>query len=164
MLEDGVGNLYIEFEKLKKKLESEGLFDPKYKKEIPKIPNRIGIITASTGAAIRDILSTIARRFPICETYLFPSLVQGETASKDLVKKLIQADNYNLDLIIIGRGGGSIEDLWAFNDEELAHTIFNAKTPIISAVGHEIDFTISDFVSDLRAPTPMCYPWKSFES
>lgn len=154
MLEDGVGNLYIEFEKLKKRLEEKGLFDQKYKKPIPKIPSRIGIITAPTGAAIRDILSTIARRFPICETYLFPSLVQGESASKELVEKLLQADSYNLDVIIIGRGGGSIEDLWAFNDEELAHTIFNAKTPIISAVGHEIDFTISDFVSDLRAPTP----------
>ena len=154
MLEDGVGNLYIEFEKLKKKLEEEGLFDPKYKKPIPKIPSRVGVITASTGAAIRDIISTIERRFPMCETYLFPSLVQGESASKDLIRKLLQADNYNLDVIIIGRGGGSIEDLWAFNDEELAHTIFNAKTPIISAVGHEIDFTISDFVSDLRAPTP----------
>lgn len=154
MIEDGVGNLYAEFEKLKKKLETKGLFDPNHKKDIPKMPSKVGVITASTGAAIRDIVSTIKRRFPICEIYLFPSLVQGENASKDLVNKLLQADNYGVDVIIIGRGGGSIEDLWAFNDEELANTIYNAKTPIISAVGHEVDFTICDFVSDLRAPTP----------
>ena len=154
MIEDGVGNLYAEFEKLKKKLETKGLFDSNHKKDIPKMPSKVGVITASTGAAIRDIVSTIKRRFPICEIYLFPSLVQGENASKDLVNKLLQADNYGVDVIIIGRGGGSIEDLWAFNDEELANTIYNAKTPIISAVGHEVDFTICDFVSDLRAPTP----------
>lgn len=154
MIEDGVGNLYAEFEKLKKKLETKGLFDSNHKKGIPKMPSKVGVITASTGAAIRDIVSTIKRRFPICEIYLFPSLVQGENASKDLVNKLLQADNYGVDVIIIGRGGGSIEDLWAFNDEELANTIYNAKTPIISAVGHEVDFTICDFVSDLRAPTP----------
>ena len=154
MIEDGVGNLYAEFEKLKKKLETKRLFDSNHKKDIPKMPSKVGVITASTGAAIRDIVSTIKRRFPICEIYLFPSLVQGENASKDLVNKLLQADNYGVDVIIIGRGGGSIEDLWAFNDEELANTIYNAKTPIISAVGHEVDFTICDFVSDLRAPTP----------
>ena len=154
MIEDGVGNLYAEFEKLKKKLETKGLFDSNHKKDIPKMPSKVGVITASTGAAISDIVSTIQRRFPICEIYLFPSLVQGENASKDLVNKLLQADNYGVDVIIIGRGGGSIEDLWAFNDEELANTIYNAKTPIISAVGHEVDFTICDFVSDLRAPTP----------
>ena len=154
MIEDGVGNLYAEFEKLKKKLETKGLFDSNHKKDIPKMPSKVGVITASTGAAIRDIVSTIKRRFPICEIYLFPSLVQGENASKDLVNKLLQADNYGVDVIIIGRGGGTIEDLWAFNDEELANTIYNAKTPIISAVGHEVDFTICDFVSDLRAPTP----------
>ena len=154
MIEDGVGNSYAEFEKLKKKLETKGLFDSNHKKDIPKMPSKVGVITASTGAAIRDIVSTIKRRFPICEIYLFPSLVQGENASKDLVNKLLQADNYGVDVIIIGRGGGSIEDLWAFNDEELANTIYNAKTPIISAVGHEVDFTICDFVSDLRAPTP----------
>ena len=154
MIEDGVGNLYAEFEKLKKKLETKGLFDSNHKKDIPKMPSKVGVITASTGAAIRDMVSTIKRRFPICEIYLFPSLVQGENASKDLVNKLLQADNYGVDVIIIGRGGGSIEDLWAFNDEELANTIYNAKTPIISAVGHEVDFTICDFVSDLRAPTP----------
>lgn len=154
MIEDGVGNLYIAFEKLKKKLSSEGLFDQKYKKELPTIPNKIGIVTASTGAAIKDILSTIKRRFPLCETYLFPCLVQGENAPKDIVKKIIQADNYNLDTLIVGRGGGSFEDLNCFNDEEVARTIFACKTPIISAVGHEIDFTIADYVADFRAPTP----------
>ena len=154
MIEDGVGNLYIAFEKLKKKLQAEGLFDQKYKKELPKIPSRIGIVTASTGAAIKDILSTIKRRFPLCETYLFPCLVQGENAPKDIVSKIKQADNYNMDVLIVGRGGGSFEDLNCFNDEEVARTIFNAKTPIISAVGHEIDFTIADYVADFRAPTP----------
>ena len=154
MIEDGVGNLYVAFEQLKAKLSKEGLFEPKYKKEIPKIPSKIGIITAPTGAAIRDILSTIKRRFPLCETYLFPALVQGANAAPDIVKKLKQADDFGLDVIILGRGGGSIEDLWAFNEEIVAREIFNSKTPIISAVGHEVDFTIADFVADLRAPTP----------
>lgn len=154
MQEDGIGILYQMYEKLKKKLASEGLFDQKYKKKIPQYPKRIGIVTASTGAAIKDILSTINRRFPICETYLFPCLVQGENAPKDIVLKIKEADNYNLDVLIVGRGGGSFEDLNCFNDEEVARTIFEAKTPIISAVGHEIDYTIADFVADLRAPTP----------
>lgn len=151
---DGVGNLYIEFEKLKKKLSEEGLFDSKYKKQIPKYPTKIGIITAPTGAAIKDILSTIKRRYPICETILFPCLVQGKSAAPDIVKQLKKAQEYDLDVIICGRGGGSIEDLWAFNEEIVARAIFESKIPIISAVGHEIDFTITDFVSDLRAPTP----------
>jgi exodeoxyribonuclease VII large subunit len=154
MEEDGLGNLYIEFEKLKKKLETEGLFDPKYKKPIPKIPNRIGIITAPTGAAIKDILSTIKRRWPICETILFPSLVQGAEAAEDIVRNIELSKNYDLDVLIVGRGGGSIEDLWPFNEEIVARSIFALDTPVISAVGHEIDFTISDFVADLRAPTP----------
>jgi len=154
LIEDGIGNLYIAFEKLKEKLSAEGLFDLKYKKEIPAYPKKIGIITASTGAAIKDILSTIKRRYPICETYLFPCLVQGETASIDINNKIKQADNFGLDVIIVGRGGGSFEDMNCFNDETLARTVFMAKTPIISAVGHEIDYTIIDFVSDLRAPTP----------
>lgn len=154
MQEDGIGILYQMYEKLKKQLASEGLFDQKYKKEIPKYPKRIGIVTASTGAAIKDILSTINRRYPICETYLFPCLVQGENAPIDIVKKIKEADNYNLDVLIVGRGGGSFEDLNCFNSEDVARTIFNAKTPIISAVGHEIDYTIADFVADLRAPTP----------
>lgn len=151
---DGIGNLYIEFEKLKKKLASEGLFDKKYKKPIPKYPTKIGIITAPTGAAIKDILSTIKRRYPICETILFPCLVQGKSAAPDIVKQINTAQEYDLDVIICGRGGGSIEDLWAFNEECVARAIFDSKIPIISAVGHEIDFTIADFVSDLRAPTP----------
>ena len=154
MIEDGIGNLYIAFEKLKEKLSKEGLFKEEHKKKLPKIPNKIGIVTASTGAAIKDILSTIKRRFPICETYLFPCLVQGENAPEDIVKKLKQADNYNLDVLIVGRGGGSFEDLNCFNDEEVARTIFACKTPIISAVGQEIDFTIADYVADFRAPTP----------
>lgn len=152
--EDGIGNLYIEFEKLKAKLSSEGLFDSKYKKEIPKYPSSIGIVTASTGAAIRDILSTIKRIYPICKTYLFPCLVQGEYASQDIVAKIKEANHYPLDVLIVGRGGGSFEDLNCFNNEEVARTIFDSKIPIISAVGHEVDFTIADFVADLRAPTP----------
>lgn len=154
MLEDGVGNLHIAFEQLKKKLGDEGLFDLKYKKEIPKIPMKVGIITASTGAAVKDILSTIKRRFPICKTILFPCLVQGELARDDIVKKLDIADNYGLDVIILGRGGGSIEDLWPFNEEVVARKVFACKTPIISGVGHQIDFTICDFVADKRAETP----------
>ena len=154
MLEDGVGNLYIAFEKLKKDLAKEGLFDQKYKKEIPKIPNRVGVVTASTGAAIKDILSTIKRRYPICEVILFPSLVQGDSAASDIVKNIKLAENYDLDVLIVGRGGGSIEDLWPFNEEIVARAIFDCKIPVISAVGHEIDFTIADYVADMRAPTP----------
>ncbi len=154
MLEDGIGNLYIAFEELKKKLSQEGLFDSKHKKQIPKIPNRVGVVTASTGAAIKDIISTIKRRFPICEIILFPSLVQGDNAKEDIVKNIKLAENYNLDVLIVGRGGGSIEDLWPFNEEIVARAIFDCNIPIISAVGHEIDFTIADYVADLRAPTP----------
>ena len=154
MMEDGIGNLHIAFEQLKKKLEDEGLFDQKHKKPIPKIPMKVGIITASTGAAVKDILSTIKRRFPICKTILFPCLVQGELAKDDIVKKLDIADNYGLDVIILGRGGGSIEDLWPFNEEIVARKVFSCKTPIISGVGHQIDFTICDFVADVRAETP----------
>ena len=154
MMEDGVGNLYVAFEQLKKKLASEGLFDDKYKKPIPKIPERVGVITAPTGAAIRDIISTINRRFPLTEVILLPSLVQGEGAKEDIVRQIKRAEDYNLDVLIVGRGGGSIEDLWAFNEEIVARAIFECPIPIISAVGHEIDFTIADFVADLRAPTP----------
>ena len=165
MQEDGLGNLYLEFEKLKKKLEGEGLFKKEYKKPIPKFPTKIGIITASTGAAIKDIISTIKRRFPIVETILFPTLVQGDLAKDDIVKNIRLANTYDLDVIILGRGGGSIEDLWAFNEECVARAIFESRIPIISGVGHEIDFTISDFVADMRAPTPtgaaeMCVPNK----
>ncbi len=154
MVEDGVGNLFIAYEKLKKELEIEGLFKDEFKKSIPKYPNKVGVVTAATGAAIKDIISTIKRRYPICEILLFPSLVQGENAKEDIVKNIKLANTYDLDVLIVGRGGGSIEDLWAFNEEIVARAIFDSKTPIISAVGHEIDFTIADFVADLRAPTP----------
>ena len=151
---DGIGNLYLEFEKLKKKLASEGLFNKEHKKPIPKYPKTIGIITAPTGAAIRDILSTIKRRYPIAKTILFPALVQGEGAKESVTRQLKKAQEYYLDVIICGRGGGSIEDLWCFNEEMVARAIYESKIPVISAVGHEIDFTIADFVADLRAPTP----------
>ena len=151
---DGIGDLYIAFEKLKKKLQSEGLFDKEHKKEIPKYPKRIGVITAKTGAAIKDIITTINRRYPQCEIYVFSTLVQGDFAAPQIVSQLKRSQKYDLDTIIIGRGGGSIEDLWPFNEEIVAREIFDCKIPIISAVGHETDFTISDFAADLRAPTP----------
>ena len=154
MLQDGIGNLYVEFEKLKKKLGDLGYFDEGRKKLIPRFPKKIGVITASTGAAIRDIITTINRRYKLAEVILIPTLVQGEKAGEDIVKSLEKAKDLDLDVIILGRGGGSIEDLWAFNEEIVANAIYKCDIPIISAVGHEIDFTISDFVSDLRAPTP----------
>ena len=154
MIEDGVGNLYVAYEQLKKKLELEGLFDPNKKKKIPRMPKRIGIVTAPTGAAIRDILTTIKRRYPVVETILFPALVQGRDAAEDIAKKIAIANTYGIDTLIVGRGGGSLEDLWPFNEEVVARAIYKSKVPVISAVGHEIDFTIADFVADLRAPTP----------
>lgn len=154
MIEDGVGNLYIAYEQLKKKLEMEGLFDQTRKRKIPRMPKKIGIVTASTGAAIRDILTTIKRRYPIVETILFPALVQGRDAGEDIARKIEVANTYDIDTLIVGRGGGSIEDLWPFNEEVVARAIYNSRVPVISAVGHEVDFTIADFVADLRAPTP----------
>ncbi|HBA37339.1 MAG TPA: exodeoxyribonuclease VII large subunit [Firmicutes bacterium] len=154
MQPDGIGELYIAYEKLKAKLNEEGLFKPEHKKPIPKYPKKIGIVTAPTGAAIRDILSTIKRRYPIAETILFPALVQGDTAKTSIANQIEVANTYDLDVLIVGRGGGSIEDLWAFNEEIVARAIFASTIPIISAVGHEVDFTIADFVADLRAPTP----------
>lgn len=154
MQKDGVGNLYLAYEKLKKDLAKEGLFDKSHKKAIPKYPSKIGVITAKEGAAVKDIISTIKRRYPICEVILFPSLVQGENAYKSIVNSITKAEEYDLDVLIIGRGGGSIEDLWPFNEEEVARKIFDCQIPTISAVGHEIDYTIADFVADLRAPTP----------
>lgn len=154
MTEAGVGDLHVAFEQLKKKLEKEGLFDKSHKKEIPKFPKRIGVVTAETGAAIKDVITTIKRRWPICEVILFPTLVQGDKASNNIVLQIKRAENYNLDTLIVGRGGGSIEDLWSFNEENVARAIYNCSIPTISAVGHEIDFTIADFVADLRAPTP----------
>ena len=161
MQPDGIGALFIAFEQLKRKLEYEGLFSEEQKKPLPKYPKRIGIITSPTGAAIQDIIQITGRRFPLTELILYPSIVQGSEAARSLCKGLRyfeyekehQTDN-SVDLIIIGRGGGSMEDLWAFNDEQLARTIASATIPVISAVGHETDFTICDFVADQRAPTP----------
>jgi len=151
---NGSGDLYKRFLELKDKLYKEGLFDEIHKKEIPKFPKRIGVVTASTGAAIRDIITTINRRYPLCEIILFPSLVQGVTAKDDIVKKIELANTYEIDTLIVGRGGGSIEDLWAYNEEVVARAIYKSEIPIISAVGHEIDFTIADYVADKRAATP----------
>ncbi len=152
---DGVGALYLAFEKLKKKLSAEGLFLAENKKPLPKIPSRIGIITSPTGAAVRDIIQVLGRRFPHAQVFLFPALVQGTEAPKTLIAGLDFFNRErNVDVIIMGRGGGSIEDLWAFNDEALARAVFHSAIPVISAVGHEIDFTICDFVADMRAPTP----------
>lgn len=151
----GQGDLFKAFELLKMKLEKEGLFQEANKKDLPYMPKKIGIVTSATGAAIRDIITIIKRRYPPCEILIYPSLVQGPNAPLDIVKGLTYLDNRSdIDLIITGRGGGSLEELFAFNDEQVARTIYNLKTPIISAVGHETDFTIADFVADLRAATP----------
>ncbi len=152
---DGIGSLYIAFEQLKAKLQQEGLFAPEHKKRIPKIPFSVGVITAPGGAAVRDMINVTQRRFPAARIYLYPSLVQGPSAPAQLINAIKTLDKSKLcDVIIIGRGGGSAEDLWCFNDEALAHAVYECETPIISAVGHETDFTICDFVADLRAPTP----------
>ncbi len=152
---DGVGALAIAFEQLKRRLEAEGLFDPEHKKRIPKIPFRVGIITAANGAAVRDMINVTRRRFPAAKLLLAPATVQGPGAPAELIASLRLLDQNALcDVILIGRGGGSMEDLWCFNDELLAREIYACRTPVISAVGHEIDFTICDFVADLRAPTP----------
>ncbi|MDE5052114.1 exodeoxyribonuclease VII large subunit [Niallia taxi] len=157
MRPDGIGDLYLAYEQLKKKLEADGLFSAAHKKPIPKYPDTIGIITSPTGAAIRDILITIKRRYPIAKIIIFPALVQGEAAAPSIVKAINKANSMetpHIDVLIVGRGGGSIEELWAFNEETVANAIFASSIPIISAVGHETDFTIADFVADLRAPTP----------
>ena len=153
--EDGLGELHIAFEQLKKELESKGYFDDDLKKPIPKFPKKVGVVTAATGAAIRDIVTTIKRRWPLCEIILFPSLVQGNLAANNIVRQIFVADNeFELDTLIVGRGGGSIEDLWAFNERIVAKAILACETPVISAVGHEIDWTIADYVADIRAATP----------
>lgn len=155
MQPDGVGALTIAFEQLKNSLAEKGLFDNSHKKPIPKFPGVIGVITSPTGAAVQDIRNILSRRYPCADVVMCPVLVQGENAPSQLVNAVKTLNEYNAcDVIIIGRGGGSIEDLWAFNSEELAYAIYECKIPIISAVGHETDFTICDFVSDLRAPTP----------
>ena len=151
---DGAGQLYQKYEELKKELEEMGMFDIMYKQPIPKYATKIGICTASTGAAIHDIRNISSRRNPYVQLYLYPAIVQGENAAASIVQGLRYLDEMDMDVIIVGRGGGSIEDLWAFNEEAVARTIFNMKTPVISAVGHETDTTIADYVADLRAPTP----------
>jgi exodeoxyribonuclease VII large subunit len=151
----GVGELQIAFERLKQKLAGEGLFDSEHKKSLPEYPERIGIITSPTGAALQDILNILNRRFPSLEVILNPVKVQGEGASSEIASAIKDFNKFvEIDVLIIGRGGGSLEDLWAFNEEIVARAIYNSKIPVISAVGHEIDFTIADFVADLRAPTP----------
>lgn len=151
---DGLGKLYERYEKLKKDLEAEGLFDQQHKKKIPPFPKRIGIVTAPTGAAIQDIINISKRRNPYVQLILYPAQVQGVGAAESVARGIAALDKLGVDIIIAGRGGGSIEDLWAFNEEIVARAVYNCKTPIISAVGHEVDFTIADFVADLRAPTP----------
>ena len=154
MQPDGIGALYLAFEQLKEKLLYEGLFDEAHKKPLPEFPDKIGIITSLEAAALQDMLNIISRRYPIAQITVFPALVQGINAPESLCRAIVQADNAGLDLLICGRGGGSLEDLMAFNNEQLARTIYNCNTPIISAVGHETDTTIADFAADMRAPTP----------
>ena len=155
MQPDGMGALSVAFEQLKKKLAAEGLFSDSYKKPIPKFPTRIGVITSETGAAVQDIFNVLSRRFPSAEVVLRPTQVQGDGAAQDIAKAIYVFNEYNAaDVLIVGRGGGSIEDLWAFNEEVVARAVFASEIPVISAVGHETDYTICDFVADLRAPTP----------
>jgi exodeoxyribonuclease VII large subunit len=155
MRPDGMGALAIALEKLKAKLEQEGLFDASRKRPLPRFPGTIGIVTSPTGAAVRDMITVLGRRFPLARLKVFPALVQGEGAPSSIVASLRQADaTPELDVIIVGRGGGSIEDLWAFNDERVARAIFASRVPVVSAVGHETDYTIADMVADVRAPTP----------
>lgn len=154
ILQDGVGLLYERFQALKKELEEMGMFAPEYKKQIPAYAKKVGIVTAPTGAAIRDIMNISRRRNPYVQLILYPALVQGEMAAPSIVRGIEALDRMGLDVIIVGRGGGSMEDLWAFNEEEVARAIFHCQTPVISAVGHETDTTIADYVADLRAPTP----------
>lgn len=154
ILLDGLGALYQKYEQVKERLEKEGIFDISIKQKLPSYPKKVGIVTASTGAALQDIITIAGRRNPYVQLVLFPAKVQGEGAAKTIVAGIKKLEQYEVDTIIIGRGGGSIEDLWAFNEEIVARAIFQCKTPIISAVGHETDVTISDFAADLRAPTP----------
>lgn len=150
----GMGALQLAFEKLKQKLDAEGLFDENHKKPLPMLPRRIGVVTSPTGAAIRDILNVLGRRFANVHVILYPARVQGEEAAAEIVAGIRALDKWGVDVMIVGRGGGSLEDLWPFNEEKVVRAIFDAKTPVISAVGHEIDFTLSDFAADMRAPTP----------
>ncbi len=169
---DGVGALQLAFEQLKKKLESLGYFSPDRKRPIPKFPRKIGLVTSSSGAAIRDMLNILSRRFAGLEILLYPVKVQGAGAAPEIASGISELNRFfpEIDVLIVGRGGGSIEDLWAFNEEVVAHAIYHSKIPVISAVGHEIDFTIADFVADLRAPTPsaaaelvVCNKWETLQ-
>lgn len=154
MQPDGIGDYYLAFEQLKEKLSKEGLFNTAHKQPLPQFPEKVGVITAQTGAAVRDILTTLKRRYPLADIVLFPTLVQGQGAVQSIVQSIQQANRTDSDVLIVGRGGGSIEDLWAFNDEAVARAIYDSRIPVISAIGHETDTTIADFVSDLRAATP----------
>ena len=155
MIPDGSGALNLAFEQLKERLEKEGLFDAAHKKPVPEYPKKVGVITSPTGAAVQDIKNVLSRRYPLAEMVFYPALVQGDGAADDIVNAIKYFNKFNLaDVLIVGRGGGSIEDLWAFNEEALARSIYESDIPVISAVGHETDFTICDFVADLRAPTP----------
>ena len=151
---DGLGALHLAFLQLKRKLEEEGLFKKEYKKPIPKFPRNIAIITSETGSVIKDVINITKRRYPLVSLKIIPTLVQGEEAARSIVNSIVRANTLEIDLIILARGGGSLEDLWPFNEEIVARAIFNSKIPIVSAIGHETDFTISDFTADLRAPTP----------
>ncbi|MDI6618142.1 MAG: exodeoxyribonuclease VII large subunit [Clostridiales bacterium] len=167
MQPDGIGALYIAYEQLKKKLEAEGIFDRQHKKPIPKFPSKVGVVTSSTGAAVRDIINILSRRYPGIEILIVPVLVQGDGAAYEISEAIEELNKRNdIDVIIVGRGGGSIEELWAFNEEATARAIYESRIPVISAVGHETDFTIADFAADLRAPTPsaaaeLCVPDKN---
>lgn len=153
---DGAGNLYLKFEALKRELEEMGMFAPEYKKPIPRYAKRVGIVTAATGAAVQDIRNIAARRNPYVQLILYPAQVQGDGAVPSIINGIHALDALGVDVMIVGRGGGSIEDLWAFNEEAVARAIFECETPVISAVGHETDTTIADYVADMRAPTPVC--------
>ncbi|WP_416144539.1 exodeoxyribonuclease VII large subunit [Planococcus koreensis] len=154
MQSDGIGDYYLAFEQLKEKLAKEGLFNAAHKKAFPRFPKRIAVVTAPTGAAVRDICITLNRRYPLAHVVIYPTLVQGAQATQSIVQSIQAANQKDYDVLIVGRGGGSIEDLWSFNEEAVARAIYQSRIPIISAIGHETDTTIADFVSDLRAPTP----------
>ncbi len=154
MQPDGIGDYYLAFEQLKEKLSKEGVFNAEHKQQLPRFPEKVAVITAQTGAAVRDIITTLKRRYPLAQIVLFPTLVQGQGAVQSIVQSIQQANRTDSDVLIVGRGGGSIEDLWAFNEEAVARAIHDSKIPVISAVGHETDTTIADFVADLRAATP----------
>ena len=152
--EDGLGKLYVKLQQLKEKLTKEGLFDKEHKKPLPEYPKRIGVVTSKGGSVIHDILKTVRENWPYCEVILFPSAVQGANAKNELIKQIRKADSFNLDVLIVGRGGGSLEDSWSFNEESVVRTVFECNTPVISAIGHEDDVTLTDLVADIRASTP----------